>query len=132
MGEKNKLSVVIDGKVYVIAGETTDANIQKIASYVDIKIRELKRQPGYTKLPKDYREILLSLNLAEEVFRLQDEVDILRQEHNENEKDVYLMKQDIVEKDMKIDTSSKLIAEYKSKLNELQKRIIELETRHGE
>ena len=32
---------------------------------------------------------------------------------------------------MRIDTANKLVIEYKTKVNEMQKRIIELETRNG-
>ena len=39
------------------------------------------------------------------------------------------MKQEMVDKEMRIDTANKLVIEYKTKVNELQKRIIELETR---
>ncbi|MEE1227400.1 MAG: cell division protein ZapA [Lachnospiraceae bacterium] len=128
--KKNKSSVVIDGQVYVIAGEGSDASIHKIASYVDNKITELKKSAGYSKLPKDYQQVLLSINLTEELFRRQEQVEVLTEENSDNQKELYRLKQDIVEKDMKIDAYSKLVAEYKDKLNELQRRIIELEVNH--
>ena len=128
--KKNKSSVVIDGQVYVIAGEGSAASLHKIASYVDNKITELKKSAGYSKLPKDYQQVLLSINLTEELFRRQEQVEVLTEENSDNQKELYRLKQDIVEKDMKIDAYSKLVAEYKDKLNELQRRIIELEVNH--
>ena len=62
MESKDRLSVVIDGRVYVISGGSSD-HIQKIATYVDNKISELKRQGGYSKLSPEYRSVLLSLNI---------------------------------------------------------------------
>ena len=56
MEEKSELSVVIDGKVYRLSGGS-DIYLQKLASYVDGKIRELKKQPGYNKLSTEYRDI---------------------------------------------------------------------------
>lgn len=130
MENKTKVSVVIDGKVYMLSGNS-EAYMQRIASYVNTKISELKKQGGYHKLPQEYKSILLSLNIAEDLFKLQDERDIFSQEHQEKEQELYQLKQEIVDKDMRIDTANKLVIEYKSKVNELQKRIIELETRSG-
>ena len=129
MENKTKVSVVIDGKVYMLAGNSSESYMQRIASYVDGKIRELKQQSGYGKLPQEYKSILLSLNIAEDYFKLQDELNIFNQEHQENEQEFYKLKQKMVDKDMRIDTANKLVIEYKTKVNELQKRIIELETR---
>lgn len=129
MENKTKVSVVIDGKVYMLAGSSSETFMQRIASYVDGKIRELKQQNGYSKLPQEYKNILLSLNIAEELFKLRDEVNIFNQEHQENEQELYKLKQEMVDKEMRIDTANKLVIEYKTKVNELQKRIIELETR---
>ena len=61
MEERSELSVVIDGKVYRLSGGS-DIYLQKLASYVDGKIRELKKQPGYNKLSTEYRDILLARN----------------------------------------------------------------------
>jgi len=127
---KPKLSVVIDGKVYMLSGGSSEAYMQKIASYVDNKIRELKEIPNFTKLSPDYRSVLLSLNLAEELFKVQDEKDVSNKEYREKEEEIYRLKQELVEKDMRIDTANRLVIEYKTKVNEMQKRIIELETRH--
>ncbi|MBQ6393187.1 MAG: cell division protein ZapA [Eubacterium sp.] len=125
-----KLSVVIDGKVYMLSGGSSEAYMQKLASYVDNKIRELKTIPNYQKLSPDYRHILLCLNLTEELFKSQDEKDVSSKEYQEKEAEIYRLKQELVEKDMRIDTANRLVIEYKTKVNEMQKRIIELETRH--
>lgn len=42
MEERSELSVVIDGKVYRLSGGS-DIYLQKLASYVDGKIREIKK-----------------------------------------------------------------------------------------
>lgn len=129
MENKTKVSVVIDGKVYMLTGNSSETYMQRIASYVDAKIQELKQQAGYGKLPQEYKNILLALNIAEDYFKLQDELNIFNQDHQEREQELYKLKQEIVDKEMRIDTANKLVIEYKTKVNELQKRIIELETR---
>ena len=129
--ENKRISVVIDGKVYILSGSGSEAHIQRVANYVDAKLREIKVQNSYGKLSQEYKNILLSLNIAEELFLLQDELQVIRQEHMENEKELYRLKQEIVDKEMRNDTANKLVIEYKTKVNELQKRIIELETGDG-
>ena len=111
MEERSELSVVIDGKVYRLSGGS-DIYLQKLASYVDGKIRELKKQPGYNKLSTEYRDILLALNITEELFKLRDEIEVFNQDG----------------RDRAQDAANKLVADYKAKVNELQKQIIGLET----
>ncbi|MBR0382188.1 MAG: cell division protein ZapA [Eubacterium sp.] len=125
----NSLSVLIDGKVYRIGGGSEE-HLQKVASYVDGKIRELKLMPGYEKLTTEYKDILLAINITEELFKVQEQLDIYNQENLDYTREVERMKHDIVDKDMRIDTANKLVIEYKTKVNDLQKRIIELETRN--
>ena len=120
---------MIDGKVYRIGGGSEE-HLQKVASYVDGKIRELKLMPGYEKLTTEYKDILLAINITEELFKVQEQLDIYNQENLDYTREVERMKHDIVDKDMRIDTANKLVIEYKTKVNDLQKRIIELETRN--
>ncbi len=127
MEEKSELSVVIDGKVYRLSGGS-DSYLQKLASYVDGKIKELKTQPGYHKLSTEYRDILLALNIAEEVFKLRDEIEVFNQDSRDREEELYELKQEVVDKKLQVDAANKLVEDYKAKVNELQKRIIGLET----
>lgn len=129
MKEKETLSVVIDGKVYTLAGGS-ESYLQKIASHVDSKIRKLKKEPGYAKLLPEYQNILLALTLTEDYFGLLDELDVSKQERKEQEAEIYRLKQEAVDQKMKLDAADKLVADYKLRVNELQKRIIELETRN--
>ena len=124
MEGKRELSVVIDGKVYRLSGGS-DSYLQKLASYVDGKISELKTQAGYNKLSTEYRDILLALTIAEEVFKLKEEIEVFNQDSRDRE-----LKQEVVDKKLQIDTANKLVEDYKTKVNELQKRMIGLETNH--
>lgn len=129
MEGKRELSVVIDGKVYRLSGES-DSYLQKLASYVDGKISELKTQAGYNKLSTEYRDILLALTIAEEVFKLKEEIEVFNQDSRDREQELYELKQEVVDKKLQIDTANKLVEDYKTKVNELQKRMIGLETNH--
>ena len=129
MEGKRELSVVIDGKVYRLSGGS-DSYLQKLASYVDGKISELKTQAGYNKLSTEYRDILLTLTIAEEVFKLKEEIEVFNQDSRDREQELYELKQEVVDKKLQIDTANKLVEDYKTKVNELQKRMIGLETNH--
>ena len=128
MEGKRELSVVIDGKVYRLSGGS-DSYLQKLAS-VDGKISELKTQAGYNKLSTEYRDILLALTIAEEVFKLKEEIEVFNQDSRDREQELYELKQEVVDKKLQIDTANKLVEDYKTKVNELQKRMIGLETNH--
>ncbi len=129
MEGKRELSVVIDGKVYRLSGGS-DSYLQKLAFYVDGKISELKTQAGYNKLSTEYRDILLALTIAEEVFKLKEEIEVFNQDSRDREQELYELKQEVVDKKLQIDTANKLVEDYKTKVNELQKRMIGLETNH--
>ena len=129
MEGKRELSVVIDGKVYRLSGGS-DSYLQKLASYVDGKISELKTQAGYNMLSTEYRDILLALTIAEEVFKLKEEIEVFNQDSRDREQELYELKQEVVDKKLQIDTANKLVEDYKTKVNELQKRMIGLETNH--
>ena len=129
MEGKRELSVVIDGKVYRLSGGS-DSYLQKLASYVDGKISELKTPAGYNKLSTEYRDILLALTIAEEVFKLKEEIEVFNQDSRDREQELYELKQEVVDKKLQIDTANKLVEDYKTKVNELQKRMIGLEANH--
>lgn len=130
MADKVKLSVVIDGKVYMLSGES-EGSIQKIASYVDAKIQHLRAKTNYGKLDSEDKNIMLALNITEDLFKQKESADLYMKASAEHEQQMYQIRQDVVDKDMRIDTANKLVIEYKTKVNELQKRIIELETKNG-
>ena len=50
------------------------------------------------------------------------------QDGRDRAQELYELKQRIVDKDMRLDAANKLVADYKAKVNELQKQIIGLET----
>lgn len=129
--DRSQIEVVIDGKVFKLAGTLGESSIQRIATYVDSKIKELKQTGGYEKLNPDYKNVLLALNITEELFRLQDEMSVYSQEQKELQQELYTLKQTISDKDLRLDTANKLVIEYKTKVNELQRKIIQLETRNG-
>ena len=66
--------------------------------------------------------------LQKNSFKLRDEIEVFNQDGRDREQELYELKQQIVDRDMRLDAANKLVADYKAKVNELQKQIIGLET----
>ena len=64
------------------------------------------------------------------MFKLKEEIVVFNQDSRDREQELYELKQEVVDKKLQIDTANKLVEDYKTKVNELQKRMIGLETNH--
>ena len=64
------------------------------------------------------------------MFKLKKEIEVFNQDSRDREQELYELKQEVVDKKLQIDTANKLVEDYKTKVNELQKRMIGLETNH--
>ena len=69
MDEKNYTEVLINGNVYTLGGAEDPEYLQKVAAYINEKIAVLKAQPGFTRQNKDYQEVMIYLNLADDYFK---------------------------------------------------------------
>ena len=71
MSESNEVRVQIFGTSYTIRGEADQAYVQRVASYVDAKMREINEKLPVASVAKV--AVLASLNLADELFREREE-----------------------------------------------------------
>ena len=69
--KKTRTSVVIYGEEYNIKGDMTAEHIEALARYVDRKMRQIGG--GEPRLSMSKVAVLASLNIAEELFKLQRE-----------------------------------------------------------
>ncbi len=70
--------VLINGNVYTLGGAEDAEYLQKVAAYINEKIAVLKAQPGFTRQNKDYQEVMIYLNLADDYFKTLQEAMMLR------------------------------------------------------
>jgi cell division protein ZapA len=84
--ETNKVRVRIYGQEYVISGEQTDEHITKVAEYVDFKMREIDRfvSSGQVSMVA----VLAAVNVADEYFKMIDDVSELKRTKERLENDV--------------------------------------------
>lgn len=67
--KKNKVTVKICGEEYVIKGETDAEHIEHVASIVHQKMMQISM--ANPRLPRTRAAVLVALNLADELVRLQ-------------------------------------------------------------
>ncbi len=125
---KRKMEVIIDGKVYTLAGEESEEYMQRVASYVNNKIHEMKQTQNYKKLNKDLQAILLALNISDDLYKTKEVLKLVKEEYDKKDKVIYDLTQQLSNEKLQADTAKRLAEEYRHKMNELQKRMIELET----
>lgn len=128
MSKKKDVQVVINGKVYTLSGYETEEYLQKIATYINQKISEFDSMDNYRKLNSEYQNILLSLNIADDYFKAKKQVDLYEKEIINKDKQIYDIRHEIIETQIKEDSSTKLVEEYKRQLVELQNKIDSLES----
>ncbi|MBA1335783.1 MAG: hypothetical protein HPY66_1410 [Firmicutes bacterium] len=73
-----KVTVNIMGNEYTMVGYDSEEHIQSVAMYVDKKMRELHKKNGM--LNNLMVAILTSLNIADEYFKLQQELEVIKKE----------------------------------------------------
>jgi cell division protein ZapA len=125
---KTDAEVIIDGKVYTISGLESEEYIQKVASYLNGKLAELRKSDSYMRLSPDYRNVLLQLNIADDYFRMQQEKEEIRQDSATREKDLYDLKHELIATQMKLEKAEKDLKALREKNNENEKSVIRLET----
>ena len=103
-GKERGTDVLIDGKIYNLAGEDTDY-IQKISGYLNTKMAEVKTSAGYRNLDADYKALLLNLNIADDYFKMKDEAAELRKKCEEMEKELYAARHDVASAKMKLENT---------------------------
>lgn len=103
MDKKNYTQVLIDGNIYTLGGSEEQEYLQKVAVYLNQKIGILKAQPGFTRQNKDYQEVMIYLNLADDYFKTLQEAKMLRAQKDELEKEVYSLKHELISVQMQLD-----------------------------
>ena len=89
MDSKNYTEVLIDGRIYTLGGAEDESYLQRVASYINEKHSQLKKRDGFLKQSGDYQSVMVELNIADDYFKAKEEVDKLKEQKNELEKEAY-------------------------------------------
>lgn len=128
MAQKNDIKVVINNKVYTLSGQESEDYLQNVATYINGKIAECQSSEAYRRFNAEYQNVLLALNIADDYFKAKDQVNQMLTEDDDKDKQIYDLRHEVIEVQIKYESAQKMIEEYKEKISELQRQIIKLET----
>lgn len=127
MAQKNDIKVVINNKVYTLSGQESEGYLQNVATYINGKIAECQSSEAYRRFNAEYQNVLLALNIADDYFKAKDQVNQMLTEDDDKDKQIYDLRHEVIEVQIKYESAQKMIEEYKEKISELQRQIIKLE-----
>ena len=127
MAQKNDIKVVINNKAYTLSGQESEDYLQNVATYINGKIAECQSSEAYRRFNAEYQNVLLALNIADDYYKAKDQVNQMLTEDDDKDKQIYDLRHEVIEVQIKYESAQKMIEEYKEKISELQRQIIKLE-----
>ena len=131
MSSKNKTEVLIDGKIYTLSGYESEEYLQRVATYINNKLAELKKLDGYARLSQELKSILLELNVADDYFKAKNQVEMVEEELAQKDQELYDLKHELISTQIKLEDAAKELEALKAQATEYQKQIVKLETELG-
>jgi len=131
MSSKNKTEVLIDGKIYTLSGYESEEYLQRVATYINNKLAELKKLDGYARLSQELKSILLELNVADDYFKAKNQVEMVEEELAQKDQELYDLKHELISTQIKLEDATKELEALKEQTTEYQKQIVKLETELG-
>ena len=107
MSSKNDTEVIINGKIYTLSGYESEEYLQKVATYMNNKITELKAMDGYKRLNVDMQRILLELNIADDYFKAKKQADSIEGELDSKDKQLYDVKHELIAAQIQVESLEK-------------------------
>ena len=131
MSSKNKTEVLIDGKIYTLSGYESEEYLQRVATYINNKLAELKKLDGYARLSQELKSILPELNVADDYFKAKNQVEMVEEELAQKDQELYDLKHELISTQIKLEDAAKELEALKEQATEYQKQIVKLETELG-
>lgn len=122
MNIKNYAEVLIDGKIYTLGGTEDEHYLQRVASYINEKTSQLRRQEGFSKQGQDYQAVMIQLNIADDFFKTQEEATAAKKLRDAMEKESYSLKHELVTTQMKLEAALKELEDALKELEEQKRR----------
>ena len=129
MDTKNYAEVLIDGKIYTLGGTEDEHYLQRVASYINEKTAQLKRQEGFTRQSEEYQAVMISLNIADDYFKAIDRAAVSERQRDDMERESYGLKHELVTTQMRLEDAVRNLDEKKAELERVKR---ELEKVHEE
>ena len=127
MSTKVDTKVLIGGKEYTLSGYESEEYLQKVAVYINNKITEYNKVDGFRRQQMDTQNVLLQLNIADDYFKAKKQIDILEEDMQAKEKELYDLKHELIASQIKLENTEKNVKNLQTELNENTKKIIRME-----
>lgn len=118
--EKEKVEVVIMGKVHTIMGNENKEYLQRLATYIDTKLREVTAHPSFRRMSLENKQLFINLNLAEDYCKAKDWIEKLENDKKDTQDEIYKLKEKIVDLEVKLSHEQGRLRELE-KINEKNK-----------
>lgn len=128
MNKMNDIEVIINNKRYNLRGYESEDYLQRIASYINNKHLDFKKQDFYRMLDAEMKNVLMEINIADDFFKIRNQIKEFEAENDSKSNEIYNLKHELISSQAKSEGSLKEIEALKQELNEAQKKIIRLET----
>ena len=121
MAGKNSVEVVINGKIYQLAGSESESYMHEVASYLNQKILDFQKETvDYNKLDDSIKALLLEVNICDDLFKERKRSRDIQQARDDAERESYSAKHDLVNMQMKLETTLRELENTQKKLAELE------------
>ncbi len=128
MASKTNTEVIIGGKVFTLSGYESEEYLQKVASYINNKVNEYNNVDSFRRQPADTQSVLLQLNIADDYFKAKKKIDVLEEDLQAKEKELYDLKHELISGQIKLENAEKKVKELQAECNDNAKKIVRLET----
>lgn len=128
MSSKIDTEVLIGGKVFTLSGYESEEYLQKVATYINNKTAEYNKIDSFRRQPLDTQSVLLQLNMADDYFKAKKQINTLEEELEAKDKELYDLKHELISTQIKLENAEKSSKGARDEMNDLQKRIVKLET----
>lgn len=105
--DKQYTEVMIGGNIYRLSGVENEEYLQQVAIYLNSKLKELRHTDGFTRLPADYQNLMVQMNVADDYFKAKEKAAKLNQKLEELEKELYQVKHDLITNQLKMESLQK-------------------------
>lgn len=123
MDTKNYAEVLIDGKIYTLGGTEDEHYLQRVASYINEKTAQMKRQEGFAKQSQEYQAVMIELNIADDYFKASSRAAVSEQRRDELERESYGLKHELVTTQLRMENLAKDLEEKREELARVKKEL---------
>ena len=128
MNKRNDVAVVIGGKMYNLGGYESEEYMQKLASYINAKSEELKRQDGYLRMESEMKSILMQINIADDYFKAKRNQEETSADAEEKNRENTELRRELIGLQTRLESAEQENRILREENLELQKRLIRVET----